>query len=160
MNNRVLYGPIDSKYLGGSKYFLLLIDNYSRMMWCVMSKIRFDAFEAFDTFKAIGVAEKNLKIRFLRTNQTSELNSREFSIFPLMKESEEIRPWLIISKACKRVNVIHMKTWERLLILLNRASTKNLECKILYEAWTCVNHQIYNLRVFRCVICVKLSSDN
>ena len=50
-------------------YFLLLRDDFSRMMWCANLKNKLDAFEAFEKFKSMVEVEKDLKIACLRTDQ-------------------------------------------------------------------------------------------
>ena len=44
-------GPITPTTLGGSRYFLLIIDDFSRLTWVSMLQCKFDAFEAFKHFK-------------------------------------------------------------------------------------------------------------
>ena len=39
-------GPITPSTLGGSRYFLLLIDDYSRLIWVSMLKKKSEAFQA------------------------------------------------------------------------------------------------------------------
>ena len=45
-----LCGPIEPETLGGSKYFLLIVDDCTRMMWTSMLRQKFDALEAFQRF--------------------------------------------------------------------------------------------------------------
>ena len=42
-----LCGPIEPKTLGGSKYFLLTVDDCTRIMWTSILRQKFDALEAF-----------------------------------------------------------------------------------------------------------------
>ena len=74
-------GPILLATLGGSKYFLLLVDDYSRLMWVAMIKKKSKAFQAFVKFKNLAEAEKEMKIRCLRTDQRGEFTSSIFSKF-------------------------------------------------------------------------------
>ena len=46
-----LCGPIELETLGGSQYFLLLVDDCTRMMWTSMLRQKFDALEAFQRFQ-------------------------------------------------------------------------------------------------------------
>ena len=48
-----LCGPIQTISLGGSKYFLLIIDDYNRMSWVYFLKAKSEAFENFKIFKAM-----------------------------------------------------------------------------------------------------------
>ena len=74
-------GPISPATLGGSKYFLLLVDDYSRLMWVAMIKNKSEAFQAFVKFKNLAEAEKGMKIGCLRTDQRGEFTSSIFSNF-------------------------------------------------------------------------------
>ena len=62
-----LCGPFAPETLGGSKYFLLLADDCTRMLWVSMLKQKSEDFEAFKTFKIQAEKEKYLKIIYLRT---------------------------------------------------------------------------------------------
>ena len=48
-----LCGPIEPETLGGSKYFLLIVDDCTRMMWTSMLRKNFDALEAFQRFQVV-----------------------------------------------------------------------------------------------------------
>ena len=74
-------GPISPATLGGSKYFLLLVDDYSRLMWVAMIKNKSEAFQAFVKFKNLVEAKKGMKIGCLRTNQEGEFISSNFLKF-------------------------------------------------------------------------------
>lgn len=47
-----LCGPISPTTSGGNRYFLLLVDDFSRMMWVYMIKSKDEAFTMFKRFKA------------------------------------------------------------------------------------------------------------
>ena len=46
-------GPMSIESLGGSRYFLLFIDDYSRMSWVYLLKLKSKVFENFRKFKAL-----------------------------------------------------------------------------------------------------------
>lgn len=46
-----LCGPMSVESIGGSRYFLLFIDDYSRMSWVFFLKYKSQAFEYFKKFK-------------------------------------------------------------------------------------------------------------
>lgn len=47
-----LYGPTNVRSVQGDRYFMLLIDDYSRMMWVVFLKEKLEAFEKFKILEA------------------------------------------------------------------------------------------------------------
>lgn len=48
-----LCGPMKTKSLGGSRYFLLFIDDYSRISWVYFLNFKSKTFENFKKFKAL-----------------------------------------------------------------------------------------------------------
>ena len=78
-----LCGPIEPETLGRSKYFLLLVDDCTRMMWTSMLRQKSDALEAFQRFQVVAESESSLKIKTLRTDHGGEFNSKTFFDFYL-----------------------------------------------------------------------------
>ena len=76
-------GPITPLSLGGSRYFLLIIDDFSRLTWVAVLQCKSDAFEAFKHFKNLAETEKGVKIKALRSDRGGEFTSEEFSKFCL-----------------------------------------------------------------------------
>jgi hypothetical protein len=56
-----LYGSTRTQTLKGEGYFLLLIYDYTRMIWVTFLKEKFEAFEKFKAFKALVENEIDLK---------------------------------------------------------------------------------------------------
>ena len=46
-------GPISPSALGGSRYFLLIVDDFSRLMWVSMLKLKSDALTKFKHFTTL-----------------------------------------------------------------------------------------------------------
>lgn len=76
-----LCGPIKPSTPAGNKYFMFLVDDYSRMMWVYMLKIKDEAFSAFKKFKVLVEKETKQEIKVLRTDRGGEFCSREFVEF-------------------------------------------------------------------------------
>ena len=72
-------GPISTPTLGGSRYFLLIIDDFSQLTWVEMLQCKSDAFEAFKHFKNLAKIEKGMKIKTLRSDRGGKFTSDEFS---------------------------------------------------------------------------------
>ncbi len=74
-----LCGPSKTKDLKGEQYFMLLIDDYTRMTWvCLLNKKSKD-FNHFNRFKELIENESDLKIKFLRSDNGGEFISNEFN---------------------------------------------------------------------------------
>ena len=67
-----LWGPSRKPSLGGSRYMLTIIDDYSRKVWPYFFKDKSEAFSAFKQWKVMieNQTEKNVKI--LRTDNGIE----------------------------------------------------------------------------------------
>jgi hypothetical protein len=74
-----LCGPITPATNAGKKYFLLIVDDFSRFMWIVLIRSKDEAFEAFCKMKAATEMELKLQVRSLRTDRGGEFTSREFN---------------------------------------------------------------------------------
>lgn len=67
--------------LGGSRYLLLFIDDYSRFSWVCFLKFKSETFENFKKFKAFAENHSGKKLKALRTDRGGEFLSNEFIVF-------------------------------------------------------------------------------
>jgi hypothetical protein len=72
-----LVGPNTTKGLKGEKYFMLLVDDYTRMTAVFFLKNKSESFENFKIYKEMVENEMDSKIKCLRSNN-GEFNSKEF----------------------------------------------------------------------------------
>ena len=73
-----LVGPTRTKGLKGEKYFMLLVDHYTRMTTVFFLKNKSEAFENFKVYKEMVENEMDSKIKCLRSNNGGEFTSKEF----------------------------------------------------------------------------------
>jgi hypothetical protein len=73
-----LVGPTTTKGLKGEKYFMLLVDDYTRMTVVFFLKNKSESFEKFKIYKEMVENEMDLKIKFLRFDNGGEFTSKEF----------------------------------------------------------------------------------
>ena len=57
-------GSIQPSAVGGRRYYFLLIDDYSRLMWVAFLKEKSDAFQHFKSFKNLAELESEEKVVF------------------------------------------------------------------------------------------------
>ena len=57
-----LCGPLPITSVGGSKYFMLFIDDYSRMTWIYFLQKKLEAFETFKIFHVMIENQAQCKI--------------------------------------------------------------------------------------------------
>ena len=61
-------------------YFLLIVDDHSRLMWVAVLKYKVESFNAFERLKGLAEAQKSLKVSTFRTYR-GDFNSIEFYNF-------------------------------------------------------------------------------
>ena len=52
-------GPITPSTISGGKYFLLIVDDFSRLMWVAILKNKLEVVGAFQKFKTLAESESN-----------------------------------------------------------------------------------------------------
>jgi transposase InsO family protein len=73
-----LVGPITTKFLKGERYFMLLVDDYTRMTAVCFLKNKSEAFENFKIYKEMVENEMDSRIKCLRPDNGGEFTSKEF----------------------------------------------------------------------------------
>nr|GEU38679.1 hypothetical protein [Tanacetum cinerariifolium] len=76
-----LCGPMRTESLAGSKYFMLLTDDSSRMRWVYFLKYKYELFDCFKKFNALVEKKSGKSIKVLRTDRGGEFLSKEFNDF-------------------------------------------------------------------------------
>ncbi|KAD4888558.1 hypothetical protein E3N88_20631 [Mikania micrantha] len=155
--------------LGGSYYYMLLIDDYTRMNWIYFLKNKSEAFEHFKTFKAMTEKECDNQIKVLRTDRGGEFCSHEFLKYC---EQHGIRRELTIPYTPEHNGVVERKNrtimgltrsmlkqkelpnsfWAEgvatAVYLLNRSPTKSKPNKTPIEEWGGLKPTVHHLRIF------------
>jgi transposase InsO family protein len=176
-----LCGPISQATNAGKKYFLLLVDDFSRFMWIVLIRTKDEAFEAFLKVKAATEMELQLQVRSLCTNRGGEFISREFSAYceekgikrfitapysPQPNGVVERRNQTVVAMArslLKSKNLPNMFWGEAVttaVYLLNRALTKSVTHKTPYEVFYGRKPNVAHLRTFGCIGHVKKATPH
>jgi hypothetical protein len=76
-----IVGPTRTKNLKGEKYFMLLVDDYTRMTAVCFLKKKLEAFENFKVYKEMVENQMDSKIKCLRSDKGGEFTSKEFMDF-------------------------------------------------------------------------------
>ncbi|WVZ02284.1 hypothetical protein V8G54_023090 [Vigna mungo] len=76
-----LCGPFDVPSLGGNKYFLLFVDEFSRKLWIYLLKEKKDTYSCFVQFCCMAETQSECKIKVLRIDGGGEFNSRDMNEF-------------------------------------------------------------------------------
>jgi transposase InsO family protein len=76
-----LCGPTRTKSLQGESYFMLFIDDFTRMSWICFLREKTEALNKFKAFKTLVENERETKINCLRSENGGEFTSKEFNVF-------------------------------------------------------------------------------
>jgi hypothetical protein len=172
-----LCGPITPASSSGNKYFLLIVDVYSRYMWLEVLRRKDEVFCYFKKIKALTESERGLKLRAFRTDRGGEFNSFEFVTFyeearvrrnttapysPQQNGVVERRNQTVVEMAwslMKSMGVPAMFWAEAVrtaVHILNRSLMRSLKGVTPYEAWRGKKPRVDYLRMFGCTAHVKL----
>ncbi|KAD6119247.1 hypothetical protein E3N88_10518 [Mikania micrantha] len=157
--------------LGGSRYYLLLIDDYTKMSWIYFLRNKAETFEHFRNFKALVEKETNQSIKVLRTDRGGEFCSSEFNGYC---EKCGIKRELTIPHTPEHNGVVERRNrtimgltrsmlkqkempncfWAEgvatAVYLLNRSPTKAKPNKTPLEEWSGIKPSVHHLRIFGC----------
>lgn len=162
-------GPIEVPTLGGNKYFITFIDEFTRMIWLYVIKQKSEALEVFKKFKAVAETQSGQKLKILRTDGGGEYTSKAFEEFceaqgvvhevtppytPQHNGLAERRNRTLLDMArsmLKQKNMPHEFWGEAVTTsayILNRCPTKSLKLKVPMEVWSGKKPSVSHLRVF------------
>jgi hypothetical protein len=85
-----LVGPTRTKGLKGEQYFMLLVDDYTRMTAICFLRKKSEAFKNFKMYKEMVENEIDSKIKCLRLDNGGEFTSKEFMDFCSKHDKKEI----------------------------------------------------------------------
>jgi hypothetical protein len=173
-------GPMPVKSLGGSLYYVIFIDDYSRKTWLCLLKTKDEVFSKFQEFKAEIENLTNKKIKTLRTDNGGEYTSKEFVAFC---KSIGIRRELIVPhnpqqngvaerknrsieetvKALLNDQGLSMFLWGEAtmttIYVQNRSPHRILKDMTLEEAFSGKKPNVENLRIFGCPVYFHIPKD-
>jgi hypothetical protein len=173
-------GPMPVKSLGGSLYYVIFIDDYSRKTWLYLLKTKDEVFNKFQEFKAEIENLTNKKIKTLRTDNGGEYTSKEFVAFC---KSTGIRRELIVPhnpqqngvaerknrsieetvKALLNDQGLSMFLWGEAamttIYVQNRSPHRILKDMTPEEAFSGKKPNVENLRIFGCPVYSHIPKD-
>jgi len=149
-------GPFKVPSLGGNMYFITFVDEYSRIIWLYVIKMKSEAFEVYLRFKANVERESGKLLKNLRTDGGGEFTSNAFENYcqANMIMHEVTTPYTPQHNALARRNrtILNMvrsllkkkglphKLWgeaaSTAVYTLNRCPTKVLEGEVPLKVWS------------------------
>ncbi|KAK9076273.1 hypothetical protein SSX86_004606 [Deinandra increscens subsp. villosa] len=169
-------GPITPVSNGGNRYFMLIVDDFSRYMWVYMIKTKDEAFNCFKSFKSRVEKETKYKVRMLRTDRGGEFNSFVFKKYcedagirrqttapytPQQNGVVERRNRTVMEmtrsmlKSMKVPETLWGEAVRHTVYVLNMLPTKGVKGLTPYEAWKKRKPTVQYLKVFGCIAHVK-----
>ncbi|CAL9018585.1 unnamed protein product [Prunus brigantina] len=73
-----VYGPMQNESIGGNRYFITFIDDYSRMCWVYFLINKSSVISVFKKFKAFVELQSGFNLKKLRSDRGGEYTSHEF----------------------------------------------------------------------------------
>lgn len=176
-----LCGPISPPTPSGNRYFLLLVDDYSRFMWLSLLPSKDGAAAAIKRIQAAAERKSGKKLRALRTDRRGEFLVHHFADYcaelgvrremtapysPQQNGVVERRNQSVVGTArsmLKAKGLPGMFWGEAVttaVYLLNRSSSKSIGGKTPYELWNGSPPAVHHLRTFGCLAHVKTTTPN
>jgi transposase InsO family protein len=128
-----LVGPTTTKVLKGEKYFMLLVDDYTRMTAVFFLKNKLEAFENFKIYKEMVENEMDSRIKCLRSDNGGEFTSKEFMDYC---SSHGIKRQLSVARTPQHNGVVERKN----KIVQEMAPTMLMDFKLTDIFWTQAVH--------------------
>ena len=74
-------GPQKTQSLNGSRYFILFIDDFTKLCWVYFLKFKSEVARVFQKFKALVENQADCKIKVLRSDNGTKYTSNQFERF-------------------------------------------------------------------------------
>jgi hypothetical protein len=134
-----LVGPTTTKGLKGERYFMLLVDDYTRMTVVFFLKNKSEAFENFKIYKEMVENEMDSRIKCLRSDNGGEFTSKEFMDYC---SSHGIKRQFSIARTPQQNGVVERKN----MTVQEMARTMLMDSKLTDIFWTQTMHTIVHIQ--------------
>jgi transposase InsO family protein len=124
-----LVGPTTTKGLKGERYFMLLVDDYTRMTSFFFLKNKSEAFEKFKIYKEMVENEMDSRIKCLRSDNGGEFTSKEFMDYC---SSHGIKRQFYVARTPQQNGVVERKN----MSVQEMARTMIMDSKLTDIFWT------------------------
>src|SRR3954469_9806611 len=166
-----LWGPNKVASKSGARYYMTLIDDYSRMVWVYFLKTKDEAFPTFVRWKTMVEKQTDRKVKRLRTDNGLEFCNHAFNDFcstegivrhrtcagtPQQNGIAERMNRMLCERARSMLSHsgLGQEFWAEAIntacYLVNRSPSTAIECRTLFEVWSDSHADYPQLRVFGC----------
>ncbi|KAL5769820.1 hypothetical protein ACOSP7_013974 [Xanthoceras sorbifolium] len=137
-----VFGPVKQPSIGGMRYMVTFIDDFSRYVWVFFMKEKSETFSKFKEFKEVVEGEVEEKIRCLRTDNGGEYSSGEFSQY--LRECQ-IRHQYTCANTPQQNGVAERKNRHLAEVCRSMLHAKNIPRRFWAEAMRTAAHVINKL---------------
>jgi transposase InsO family protein len=130
-----IYGPITPNSLDKYWYFIIFIDEFSRITLVYFLKEKFKVFSDFKKFKLLVENLNDERIKILRSDRGGEFTSKEIMNF---YEEKCIRRFLTVTHSIQQNKLAERKNQTIFDIIRIMLKSKNMPNKFWTEAMRCV----------------------
>jgi transposase InsO family protein len=134
-----LVGPTITKVLKGERYFMLLVDDYTRMTAVCFLKNKSEDFENFKIYKEMVENEMDSRIKCLRSNNGGEFTSKEFTDY---YSNHGIKRKFSVARTHQQNGVVERKN--RIVQEMDR--TMIMDSKLTDTFWTQAVHTTFHIQ--------------
>jgi transposase InsO family protein len=134
-----LVGPTKTKELKGEKYFMLLVDDYTRMIAVFFLKNKSEAFENFKIYKEMVENEMDSRIKCLRYDNGGEFTSKEIMDYC---SSHGIKRQFFVARTPQENGVVERKN----MTVQEMVRTILMDSKLTDIFWTQEMHTIVHIQ--------------
>ncbi|CAJ2653926.1 unnamed protein product [Trifolium pratense] len=162
-------GPIEVPTLGGSRYFMTCVDEFTRKVWIYLLKEKSEVFSMFKNFCVLAERQSENKLKVLRTDGGGEYNFKEFQTYCTQKgiihevtapytpqhnglAERRNRTLVNMARCMLKGKGLPKCYWGEAVntaaYVLNRCPTKRLKDNTPEELWTGHKPSVKHLRIF------------
>lgn len=175
-----LCGPMENKSLGQARYFLLLVDDYSRMAFVYFLKSKDETFSYFKQFKNLVENQTSTKIKILRTDNGGEFCSAQMENY--LKQTgiihQKTNPYTPQQNGlCERYNrsvvekakcllfdakfdkALWAEAVQTAVYLKNRSPAAGLQRCTPFELWTGKKPDVSHVRVYGSLVMTHIPKE-
>lgn len=173
-------GPMQTASLGGARYFVTFIDDFSRKVYVFTMKSKAEVFDKFVEYKARVENEHNRKIKTLRTDNGKEYVNKIFDNYlkkfgilhqttnPYTPEQnglcERMNRTLVERSKCMVLNAqLQNNFWGEAVVtaahIINRSPTRALSYVTPEEVWTGKKPDLSYMKIFGCKAMVHIPKE-
>ena len=170
-------GPMKTMSMGGARYFLTFIDDYSRKIWLYPLKAKSECFEKFKEFKVLVEKQAECDIKGLRSDNGGEYTSNVFEMYlklhgivhqtstPHTPQQNGVaeranRTLVEMARSMLHAQKLGLEFWAEAVTnavyIRNRCPTSAVQGKTPQEAWSGRKPSVAHVRVFGCIAYAKI----